>query len=227
MIKVYTVGSRGDARPFDPKVWDGVEIVQRIADSDIFVLPGGADISPDLYGHKKSFQTQAGYFGQIDHLHASAFQEAKRQGKFIFGICRGAQLSCALSGGKLIQHVTGHHATHDIYMTMFDGLPASRLSQDGTPLFAMSSCHHQMMWPWTADEFEILAWSAPERSSVYVWNGDNEIDPYSMVRDFVEPEIVWFPGSKALAIQGHPEWLQEGATLDAINAITFKYFHKQ
>ena len=47
---------------------------------------------------------------------------------------------------------------------------------------------------------EILAWSSPPLSKHYL--GDNE-----ELEVTIEPEIVYFKEVKALAIQGHPEYL--------------------
>ena len=58
--------------------------------------------------------------------------EAQNLGISIIGVCRGAQFLCAFAGGKLIQHMTGHHGDHSI--TTVDGR-----------VYQSSSDHHQLM----------------------------------------------------------------------------------
>jgi len=161
--------------------------------NSILVLHGGEDISPSLYGQKPSQRT-----GASDELSARDISEvllAKRAielGIPIFGICRGAQLACALAGGSLVQHVenhVGHH--HDV------------ITADGE-IYSTTTCHHQMMNPWNVPH-ELIAWSAPSLSDRYIIEGEKEIEmPY-------EPEVVFFPQIKCLAIQGHPEWMPKSS----------------
>jgi gamma-glutamyl-gamma-aminobutyrate hydrolase PuuD len=157
--------------------------------NSILILHGGADISPSIYNHPVSKFTHAD-----KHMSARDLSEvllAKRAielGIPIFGICRGAQLSCALAGGSLIQHVEGHTGGHH-------AVKATNGNE-----YVTSTCHHQMMNPWEVDH-ELLAWSAPSRSTRYIVADDQEIEMS------LEPEVVFFPKIKALGIQGHPEWM--------------------
>lgn len=107
----------------------------------------------------------------------------------IVGICRGAQLGCALAGGILVQHVENHCETHLI------------ATKDGRRLIT-SSLHHQMLFPWYV-EHELIAWASPSRSQMYVGLTDEEEGDLPAF----EPEIVWFPKIKCLAVQGHPEFM--------------------
>ena len=105
------------------------------------------------------------------------------------GLCRGAQLACALAGGSLIQHVDNHGGgRHEV------------VNKDGE-VFETTTCHHQMMNPWEIDH-ELIAWAAPSRSEQYI------VQYEELINMPVEPEVVFFPKIKALAIQGHPEWMQ-------------------
>lgn len=157
--------------------------------NSILILHGGADISPSIYNHPVSRYTHADkHLSSRDITEVLLAKKAIELGIPIFGICRGAQLSCALAGGSLIQHVEGHGGGQHAVKTT-----------DGNE-YLTSTCHHQMMNPWEVDH-ELLAWSAPSRSSVYIVENDKEITME------VEPEVVFFPKIKALAIQGHPEWM--------------------
>lgn len=161
--------------------------------NSILVLHGGGDISPSLYGQRPSKLT-----GANDELSARDVSElllAKRAielGIPIFGICRGAQLACAIAGGSLVQHVDNHIGhTHEI------------VTKDGE-LYSTTTCHHQMMNPFKIDH-ELIAWSAPSLSERYIIEGEKQIEMP------VEPEVVFFPQIKCLAVQGHPEWMPESS----------------
>lgn len=163
------------------------------------VLWGGEDISPAIYGQKPCSRVSATTtLSSRDQLELALAGRAIKLGIPIIGICRGAQLMCALAGGKLIQDVSGHGATHTI-MT------------DKGKLLLTTSVHHQMMYPWNT-EFKMIAWCDPPRSKHYMGPPDNEQDtfvtfPAGVVPSRQEPEIVYFDRVKALCIQGHPEFI--------------------
>jgi hypothetical protein len=60
-----------------------------------------------------------------------------------------------------------------------------------------------MMNPFTT-KHELLAWSTQVLSNVHLIEGDEDV-PVE-----VEPEVVFFNNTKALAIQYHPEFMSEG-----------------
>jgi GMP synthase-like glutamine amidotransferase len=157
---------------------------------DALIIWGGADISPTLYDDRVAELCGAGAdLSRRDYEEATACAAAIDRGIPIIGVCRGAQLACAIAGGRLLQHVDGHGRTH--LMDTYDNLRMKT-----------SSVHHQMMYPFDV-EHKLLAWSTEKQSTRYII-GDNTSHP-KMV-DQKEPEIVWFPKIKALAIQGHPEF---------------------
>ena len=95
----------------------------------------------------------------------------------IIGICRGAQLLNVLNGGKLIQHINGHSRGGGHEVTLIPPF-----EYRGKNSIRVSSVHHQaLICPNSA---EIIALS------------DDGI-----------PEIVWFPETRCLCIQGHPEYM--------------------
>lgn len=167
------------------------EDIENGANLDTLVIWGGSDISPTLYNHRVAKHCGASYeLSKRDEDEASACLAAIERGIPIIGVCRGAQLVCALAGGYLIQHVNHHGRSHKIMTDM-----------DET--FLSSSVHHQMMFPFGVDH-KLLAWADPAvRSDVHLTEGDVD-DP--AMEGKPEPEIVWFPKIKALAIQGHPEF---------------------
>jgi gamma-glutamyl-gamma-aminobutyrate hydrolase PuuD len=155
------------------------------------VLWGGEDISPSLYGEKPNKHTWAtDSLGNRDEIEVKLALRAIEMGIPIIGICRGAQLMCALSGGKLVQHVTNHsNGNHKI------------ITKDNKEL-STSSLHHQMMYPFNVPH-ELIAKSKLNLSNKYLGEEEKEINVE------YEPEIVYFPTTKSLAIQGHPEYMDE------------------
>lgn len=172
-----------------------------LSQGDILVVHGGADISPSLYNKAKSNRTWADDRPSTrDNIEWTMMQAAKAKGIPIIGICRGAQMLCALAGGYLIQHVNGHGGNHIV--TTVDGQE-----------FTTNSIHHQMMYPFDV-KHELLAWSKEKKSDIYY-------DVNEKVNVEVESEFVYFPEIKGFAIQWHPEMMSSSsdATEYVINAI--------
>lgn len=157
-----------------------------LKEGDVVVFEGGTDINTNLYDqHPNSFT------GHFDHgrdaFESMVFRQAKEKGIPMIAICRGAQLVCALSGGKLVQHCTGHGRPH--------------LIEDmNGEIYPITSSHHQMMLPQGTNHV-LIAKSKEKHSSLYIGEHNKKIE----VED--EAEIVWFEDTKSLAIQGHPEFL--------------------
>jgi anthranilate/para-aminobenzoate synthase component II len=204
MNKVLTLGhvgmGTGTVEPFDQLFDNGLltsgGAIRNGADIDALVIWGGEDISPSIYNNPVSKRTHAGASpSRRDRIELDACYAAIERGIPLIGVCRGAQLVCAVAGGRLIQHVNGHGGGH--LMTTSDGRT-----------MRTTSIHHQMMYPFEV-EHELLAWSSTNRSDVYII-GTDETDPAMVGRP--EPEVVWFPKIKALAIQGHPEFVSNPDT---------------
>lgn len=155
---------------------------------------GGEDISPVIYNAKPSKKAGTARLvdlGWRDNEEVPLYEAGVAMGIPIIGVCRGGQLACAMSGGKLVQHVNHHGGSHPI------------LTDKGEVIIT-SSVHHQMMWPFEMDkkDYQLLAWSKENLSNVYVFDDDNIEQEVEL-----EPEIIWFPKTKSLAIQGHPEFM--------------------
>lgn len=156
-----------------------------LKEGDLLVVWGGSDISPSLYGKEVSHHTGANdYPSRRDSIEWALMQRAKELAAPIIGVCRGAQMLCALAGGYLIQDIDNHFGSHQV------------VTPDGT-LFETNSIHHQMMYPWGI-EHELLA-SVPEQLS------RTHIDVEKNVEVPLEPEYVYFPTVQGFAIQWHPE----------------------
>ncbi len=169
------------------------------------IIWGGSDIHPSLYLRENVRTYAGGTLSQRDQAEAKLFARAVEAGLTILGVCRGAQLGCALTGGILVQNVTGHHYDHRV--TTIDG-----------KTFPSSSIHHQMMYPWKV-QHELIAWTEYPKSAVYegLTQQEMEIWPTQKYGDKelpIEPEIVWFPSTKCLAIQGHPEMMEPSCSFN-------------
>lgn len=161
-------------------------------DIDLVVFTGGADVNPSLY--REDIGKYTSISEQRDKENNTMFSQFNNVPKL--GICRGAQYLTVKSGGKLIQHVEGHGKDHEIEIIDKNGKIRT---------FFMTSTHHQMMFPYNMNEknYKILGWSKVYNSNVYL-NGNNE--QIELPDDFLEPEIVFYPNTRSLCIQGHPEY---------------------
>ena len=187
----------GDAFPFTElaeNVISAKDPSQLKEKDSLLVLWGGADINPDIYRHPKSRTTHN--YPYRDDIEVALANKAIELGIPIIGVCRGAQLLCALAGGFLIQDVTNHAGSHHTVDT-YDGAR-----------FRVNSIHHQMLAGLENVEHDMLAWSTEKRSSHYTYKDDQVYVPSNT---FVEPEAVWFPTIKGLAIQWHPEAMDENS----------------
>lgn len=173
---------------FDVTVLD-FKNVKKSSEVDLVLFTGGEDVNPEYYSENT---------GKFTFCNNNRDQkESKVYNAFagtvpLLGICRGAQFLTVMAGGKLIQHVEGHGRDHTIMINNY-----SRLS--------MTSTHHQMMYPFdmVKNRYELIGYSEYFQSNVYL-NGKNE--QIEKTSDFLEAEIVYYPRSRALCIQGHPEY---------------------
>jgi hypothetical protein len=160
--------------------------------NDILYFGGGTDVNPEYYNQPLGKRSQRP--DRIrDIVERGAFMESLGKVGGFIGICRGAQFLTVMNGGKLIQDVTGHGKDH--FMETYD-----------QKLLWITSTHHQMMYPWNLpkEDYQILGWN-PYRESKHYLDGWNK--PVELPEDFVEPEIIWYPKTRCLCIQGHPEYL--------------------
>lgn len=174
---------------------------------DLLLFTGGSDVSPQMYGENQGKYTKVN--AGRDALERALFNVFKGPKTPKLGICRGSQLLTVLNGGKLIQHVEGHGQPHLIHSAY--SLPEGHYRE-----YLMSSTHHQMMYPYnlTKDRYKLIAWSKHFLSNVYL-NGTNE--SVELDDEFLEPEIVYYPNTNCLAIQGHPEY--EGVPTETLSFV--------
>jgi len=189
-MKVYIIGGGFQTG----SIFLGEKVIN-MKDADVVLLTGGEDINPEIYGEKQGSRTH--FNNRRDEYEIDQYNRAIKLGIPIFGICRGAQLLCAMAGGRLVQDLS-HPSHHDI--KFWDGSKVNT-----------TSCHHQLQYPWSIpggkDKYRILAY-AEELSNNHLDGCDSKIMmPTDENNIIIEPELVYYKESKALGIQGHPEWM--------------------
>lgn len=151
----------------------------------IAAFTGGEDINPALYGEKP---IRGVYFSEKrDKIETEAYKLIPSNVLKV-GICRGAQLLNVLSGGKLWQHVDGHsggHLTTDL--------------RTGINYF-VSSVHHQVMRPAKGAEIIAVSRQATELAA------EKELIKSGVKPTNIEIEALWYPSTRSLCFQGHPEF---------------------
>lgn len=176
---------------------------------DLVLYTGGEDVTPSIYSQ------EVGKFTSInkgrDELEQNIYYNYNNVPKL--GICRGSQFLTVMAGGKLVQHVTGHSGSHHITVPNYGE-------------YLMTSTHHQMMYPFglKKSKYEIIAYATNFKSDTYLDGDNKEID---LPMDFLEPEIVEYPESKAFCIQGHPEFSTiDDNTKDLVLMLISRWFDK-
>jgi len=170
---------------------------------------GGEDVSPELYGHRN---LESGNSKARDEKEVLIFEQAKKHGIPMTGICRGSQFINVMCGGTMVQHLTASHGGGRHQCETIDGKE-----------FQVTSSHHQMSVP--GEGGEVLAWAHIRLKPGHcVYDGklpeivmeEDEDGQYVRVT-----EAIYYPELKAFAVQHHPEWqkIEEDApqwTLDKI-----------
>jgi GMP synthase-like glutamine amidotransferase len=169
------------------------EAAKLMPSMDLVCFGGGADIHPSIYKHKNVASGAGHAPSSRDLFEIEIWKLCVENKKPILGICRGAQLACALSGGSLIQDVTGH-----------GGMGGHNLITEDQRDVYMSSVHHQMMYL-EGTKHHLIAWTKGRSERA---EADRTKIRTTLPMD-VEPEIVFFPETNCLAVQGHPEFYSD------------------
>lgn len=167
---------------------------------DLVYFGGGADIHPSLYGHKNCGSMVGHLASARDIFEKQIFKDAVDKNIPIFGICRGAQLTCALSGGSLIQDVGGHGHDHNLLVITARG--------EMKEMWPIPSTHHQMMYIADIPQKAHLIAFTEKKGKRY----GRDTAKIPVDRQDFDPEIVYFEDTNALAVQGHPENLPQDST---------------
>ncbi|MEK9207044.1 MAG: gamma-glutamyl-gamma-aminobutyrate hydrolase family protein [Patescibacteria group bacterium] len=206
-----------DRDPFRPsfsKIKTTIDVRDLGADAAAIAIWGGGDIHPSIYNQRNVRSGVGPKASERDLLELSFCEHALEYNIPLIGICRGAQLLCALAGGHLYQHVTDHYTHHMIQLFNEHNYKENKFIMG-------NSIHHQMMYPWSIPH-ELIAATATSLSKEYVFDTDIDL----MKKPPYEPEIVWFPEIRGLAIQGHPEYMSDSSEFNQFcNQLVRKYIH--
>lgn len=171
---------------------------------DGFLFTGGGDIHPQAYGDQFDSQVKE-VDTDRDRLELSLLQEILRQRLPFFGICRGLQLINVGFGGILYKDILDerpgalkhqcspdwprNHLAHPVQME-----EESRLGKIlGRTELMVNSLHHQ----------GVKELSASLKLTAFA--------PDGIVEGFELPDYPF-----GLAVQWHPEWLQEHPSMQAL-----------
>lgn len=213
MKKLYSALYHDNCHPFNA-LCSNIEVASdpdHLKEHDAaLIVWGGSDISPTYYNHPLHSTTYPG--GARDRAEWSLMQRAIEMGMTIIGVCRGAQMGCAASGGYLLQDVEGHHGRHEV--TTIDG-----------EKFVTNSIHHQMLMPLDV-EHELVAWSSTNLSKRhgYPYYGYKQDELFTPPEGWKEPEYVYFKKTNIHAIQWHPEMMAKDS---AATQYVLSYINKK
>lgn len=187
------------------------DIVNNLHESQIVVWTGGEDIFPGLYDEKP---LQGTYYSMArDRSDLEAVKQAVAGNKFLVGICRGAQLLNVIpNGGKLWQDVDNHESR--IHKT-FDCISGQWIK--------LNSVHHQALR--VTDEAEIIAWaleSTEKHAEGITWSRP-PADTVIPEKD-KDIEVCYYPKTRSLLFQGHPEFSHPPTTDYFFNTLMDKYY---
>ena len=183
---VYVVGPAFYGVTADVFRENGYRITDKMDTADIIVLTGGADINPlKFYGEEPLDCVRWNTTRDRTDLYAA--QTGVDAGKFMVGICRGAQLlNCWPNGGTLWQDVDNHGGTiHQVE----DHITGRK--------WKTNSVHHQMMRI-AKNGNGILVASTSIATRKRAWKEHEGKG--------VDPEVIYYPETRSLLFQGHPEF---------------------
>lgn len=192
-MKVFVVGSY-----YDYGYWLTNDITNKIEEADLVIFCGGSDVDPLFYG--EPFGKRIRFDTERDLDEFLVFNECVRLDKPMLGICRGSQLLCVANNGKLIQDVTNHALsnTHKI------------VDLESKEIYDVTSTHHQMAYPFDLpeDSYKIIATSEIRLSDHYLDGYNNK---YNVNQILCEPEVIFYPKTRCLGIQYHPEYMRSNS----------------
>jgi len=187
--KVYIVGGNGNGygRMFLNAGW---ELAKGPLLADMIQFTGGEDVTPALFGEENHPYTGNSF--ERDLYEAGYFAIAQRMGIPMSGICRGGQFLNVMSGGKMYQHVDKHATGRDHNL----------VDVKSDRIISVSSTHHQMMR--SGPDGILVAVADLGGFKEYMnEHGQQERIPQHLVE--VDTESVYYPTTKALCFQPHPE----------------------
>ena len=194
MKTLLILGYEDYARPFlkdyNVDITHAENFTGKVTDYHAVVFTGGADITPMLYNHKRHPNTSYDY--RRDMIEAEIIKHCFNLKVPTIGICRGVQFQCVMNGGWLIQHIFHHRPFHAITTNKGETIQ-------------VNSLHHQLCVP--VGYYHLLAWHDNYRMRVR-YEGETE-DSLPMDHNYREPEALWYPNTRCLGVQYHPERMDE------------------
>ena len=193
--KIFMVGNSRNYAKWFPLPF---EFTNKKEEADIAWWIGGADVNPSIYNEKRGPRVYVDE--EASRYELSMWNYFKdRKNVLKIGVCKGSQNLAAFNGGKVVQHM--RHPSHHYLLTK-EGLVKENLIEE-----VVSTHHNQMIVDEKVtglkenEDYELVAWT--DRLSPFHLNGED--NDYQFPADYREPEIVFFPKTKSLAIQTHPE----------------------
>lgn len=107
---------------------------------DGFLVTGGCDLDPTLYGETNDEKLSEGIEERVDKLDGAVIKYATSNNKPLLGICRGIQSINVFMGGTLHQHI-GHDHEGKKYDHVVHTFPNDMLPFTGD--ITVNSYHHQ------------------------------------------------------------------------------------
>lgn len=165
--------------------------------ANLIMFTGGADVTPSLYGETKLRHTANN--PERDAAEVSLYHRLRADGKqrAFVGICRGGQFLNVMNGGKMWQHVEGHVKDHPVFDIATE------------KAYHCTSTHHQMMRAPTNGEikYEILAYALDRNGLKKRVDTEKLIpDNCKWEHDGLDIEAMWYPDTRSLCFQPHPEF---------------------
>lgn len=115
---IWAAGGEAILLPCNPDKSNCAQLVNML---DGLLVPGGADIDPDLYGEEK-LDVCGSTFRFEDEYDMELIKEAVKQNKPILAICRGMQIMNVLYGGTLYQDIPSQYKTQQNHSMLEDGV---------------------------------------------------------------------------------------------------------
>ena len=182
---------------------ENIEIVNSLEEADVVLFEGGEDVDPRIYNTLKHEETSSNYKRDLEEQ--KIYIEAQKLKKHCLGICRGSQFLCALQpDGFLVQHQP-NPGTHGMKT-----ITGERI--------LVTSTHHQAQYPYfmNMENYKILGWT----TKMLEYHEDGHHEELIISK---ECEVVYYPKTKCLGIQPHPEMM----AYDNVSNIWFRKIFNQ
>jgi gamma-glutamyl-gamma-aminobutyrate hydrolase PuuD len=167
---------------------------------DLVIFTGGSDVSPSYYNE---VNVASGPDPARDAYESEIFEAYRDTPKA--GICRGGQFLNVMSGGRMWQDTDRHGRYHKL-----------RDLLTGKDHF-VSSTHHQMMRPSGLAEIVAVADESTYRMAATAHN-------VKAVEHYQDIEVLYYPVTKSLCFQPHPEYDDAGETEKYFFELLERYF---